>query len=216
MDYRFIHPLYTNEDYESARDFLADNMSKKLNFGDGEGPQPDESLKKIIAKNMVTNLYGVNLIRMANIATVQKVVSEKYIPHIVEYLGFCKVDCKVVEVQYQKIIPDVIAYRSKLPSFKPLVQFNPNIEWDLKYTDDIERNLINPLSAMSHYYLSINGVAEYDLARDLDPIYFGGRFKPVIDDWENQRKSLFFSFEILPDDNLHRINILMKSIHKYF
>lgn len=217
MDYRYIHPLYTNDDYESARDYLADNVHHQIHF-DGLGDnEPDPKLLKAISRNVVTSLFGVNLIRMANYSVVQQFVVDKYLNSIMNYFKYCGVDARLIEIQYPKFIPYALAHRAQQKDFKPLKQFDPNVEWgSLDYTNNVDLNLVNPLNSMSHYFLDINGITKYNFVKEIAPLYFGNRVDEDILQWEKEKKTIFIKLKILPDDNLYRINKLVKSIHKYF
>lgn len=216
MDYRYIYPLYTERDYESARDFLADSLYKSIEANAPEGAILNIGALKGATRDMVTAMYGVNLIRIANYHAVQDAVSHKYLNSMVSYLGRCGINSKIIEVQYPKIIPEIIAYKSQQDDFKPLMHYNPRVEWELDYGSDVSKNLTNPLNSLSHYFLELNAISQYDFVKEIAPIYYGKAFDDKIKEWEKDRKLLWLTIKILPSDNLHNINILMRSIHKYF
>ena len=210
MDYRYIYPLYTKDDYESARDYLADSLYKNITSNAPEGMPPNMEALRAATKDMVVAMYGVNLIRIANFHAVQDIVVNKYVGSIVSYMNLCGIKCRSIEVQYPKIIPQIIAYKAQQPDFKPLVQFNPRVEWDLSYGSDIAKNLMNPLNSMSHYFLELSAIYQYKFVREIAPIYYGNAFDDQIDTWEKENKLLWLTLKILPSDNLHNINILIK------
>lgn len=216
MDYRYIHPLYTKDDYESARDYLADSLYNSIISNAPDGAIQGIEALKVATKDMVVAMYGVNLIRIANFHVVQDIVADKYIGSIVAYMNLCGINCRSIEIQYPKIIPHIIAFKSQQPDFKPLPQFNPRIEWDLSYGSDTSKNLMNPLNSMSHYFLELNAISQYKFVKEIAPFYFGNAFDNQIDTWEKENKLLWLTLKILPSDNLHNINILIKNMHKYF
>lgn len=216
MDYRYIYPLYTESDYESARNYLADSLYKSIESSAPEGPIPNIEGLRSVTKDMVTTMYGVNLIRIANFHAVQDIVVKKYINSMISYLGRCGINSRSIEIQYPKIIPNIIAYKSQQDDFEPLMHYNPRIEWDLSYGTEVSKNLTNPLNSLSHYFLELNAISQYDFVKEIAPIYYGDVFNDKIKEWEKDRKLLWLTIKILPSDNLHNINILMRSIHKYF
>lgn len=216
MDYRYIHPLYTGNDYESARNYLADSLYNSIISNAPDGDLRGTEALRAATKDMVTAIYGVNLIRMANFYTVQDIVVNKYIDSMLKYMDLCEVNCRFIEVRYPDIIPRIIAIKAQQPDFKPLTPYNPRLEWDLSYGSDVAKNLMNPLNSMSHYFLELNAISNYKFVREIAPCYYGDRINDQIDKWEKENSLLWLSLKILPSDNLHNINILIKSIHKYF
>ena len=91
MDYRFIHPLFEYDEIEPAQQFLVDRMLKSVSAIIVDGVLvPKEKIPKAQLEqslhDMVVNTYGRNVVRFANLGTVQDTYREIYRNHILKYL----------------------------------------------------------------------------------------------------------------------------------
>lgn len=216
MNYRYIAPMFTANDYDLAKDFLSVNMYKAITKNMPKKDIPNEDTVKKIAEKMVETMYGKNIIMMANFYVVQDTIVNKYIDRITKYLSNVGIQSDYVELKYPEIIPEVILMKSQDEDFKPLTPFNPNEEWDLEYGNDIEKNLMNPLNTLSHYYIEMKSIREYDFLESISTSIYRNSISERIKYWRKENTPVDLCIKVLPSDNLYSINILTKNIYKYF
>lgn len=216
MDNRYIFPLYTEDEYELARDYLASCMYNNMIESECVNIE-GEKLKSSLSE-MITQMYGVNLVRMANYRMVQDIIVNKYIDSIFFYLRSCKVKSNIIQLDYQDIIPQIIAYKSQQPGFIPYKRFNPSEKWNFTYGDNIEKNLMNPLNGFPHYYIELVNLDNYDFMREIASSYhnYSNDLYDKANEWEAENIKVTLAFKVLPACNLHDINVLIMAMHKYF
>lgn len=214
MDYRYIHPLFTEDDKDNAIDYLARNMMNSgiITVSDSDNINSPELL--MLCRRLIKSMYGVNTIRMANFHRVQEVFKEKYLDSLYKYLYYCNIDTKIIDIDMPYIMHKILMFKSQEEGFRQLIYFDPNIEWDLSYTTDIDRNLINPLNSLHRVFIELRNLSQYDFIREISQKFFDNKFD--VDDWQRRNKMVNLDLMLLPCDNFNVIHELTKSIHKYF
>ena len=173
MDYRYIHPMFTEDDEDMAVNFLVDRMIENATVavynGEMEGDQPNiisaqhlnKDFLRQITRQTVKRLYGVNIVNMANYAQVQDIFYNKYAAYIIKYLDYCGIDASLAYFTPSSITPYAIKkYAINNPN-KPLAYYRPNIHWKFEVKHNIEGNIMNPLNGMDIVVLRLNGIKEY-------------------------------------------------------
>ena len=94
--------------------------------------------------------YGINLANIANMLYEQDDFMNRKMPHICKYLQDLNIDCRFIYYRPSDIIPDrkIIEGMVNPDTFKNYAR-NSNKLWnrdDLIYTDDSNRNYMNPFN----------------------------------------------------------------------
>lgn len=229
MDYRYIYPLYEKSDTDEARYFLADKMAKDVKtkkdsgigiIREGEfGPEqvplsdaPQEYIRAIF-ENIVATAYGVNIALMANYTKVEDIFFEKYQPSILRYFYFCGVKAKFTTIYKGSISAKLLAYRSQNDkNFVPLSLWNPTQEWkSMKYTDNCNINIMNPINTCAETVLEIDGDIPYKFIEELSARDIEGYFTE-----SNPGVYNHINIKVLPSKTYKPIINLTRLIHKYF
>lgn len=173
MDYTYIHPMFTEDDRDSAIDFLADRMIDTTNIaiygGENQDGEPNlipaqhlsKEFVREMTRGMVDKMYGVNVITMANFAQVQDIFYDKYASYLIKYLNLCGIKAELAMFCPSSISPYALAKYVQQNQNKPLAHYNPNKHWTFKVSDDIGVNLMNPLNGMDIVILRLRGIKEY-------------------------------------------------------
>jgi len=217
VDYRFKHPLYTDDDKDLAIAHLADyinNNNIPEHYATSDGPfEPSKSVTPIeFLRPVIERQYGVNITNIANILMMQDLFFEKYMPHLSRYL-----DLVGVKHYFSYIRPSSITSRyilrmylsGKVPNIPQC--WNSDVLWlDYSYKkNDYNANIHNPINnfySASLILFDINNDAFRDA---LDKFYDK-------DTRDNRGKPCTIGIRILPSlDPSFMINIT-KLIHKYF
>lgn len=174
MDYKYIHPVFTEDDKDIAIDFLANQLLEMITiYNEKTEVDKAQHLSKNFLKQLfmdiVKKLYGVNVVTMANFSQVQKIFYDKYAAYIIKYLNLCGINAQIVNFCPTSVSPYAISKYMQYHSNKPLSYFDPNDHWNFQISNDIGVNLMNPLNIMDIVILRLRDIKEYmpDLIRAL-------------------------------------------------
>lgn len=234
MDYKYIYPLFEEEEVEEASDFIMDRIISKSETGpikamrenpDGEMEVIDldevpQAILKGMLGSLVFNAYGVNAPMMANYFKVEDVYLERFETHILKYLDLCGFKAQSVSFDKKDIVIKQLSYAAMKPGFQPISRWNPREKWvSMEYTDNKYTNLLNPINQCFATSLSIQ-------TKNPNKYIIASKFVDMIDKMcykytitEKQEDSgniLGLRIEVLPARTFQPIIKLAQLIHKYF
>ena len=220
MDYTYIHPIFTEDDRDSAIDFLADRMMSSTNIaiygGDNQDGEPNlisaqhvnKEFLKTMTKGMVDRMYGVNVVTMANFAQVQDIFYYKYAPYIIKYLNLCGIKAELAMFCPSSISPYALAKYVQEHQSQQLAYYDPSKHWNFKVSNDISVNLMNPLNGMDIVVLRLRGIRKYMYSL-IKAIYMR---EPTPDELEYNDLDL----KILPMSNMSELLDLVRILNIIF
>lgn len=223
MDYRFIHPLYTNKEPQAAIEYLINTIKDHIDvgeedvFGNTIDPSAMEVTKIIAASSLVQNVYGVNAIDIANFFKTQEYFYKYYADSILRYCNILGLENAVfIKIRPGQFIPQILGYHAEhSKNFTPLNMWNPKEIWfDYGYKDDDHyRNIMNPLNNLDHVYLMLNDMKNHrELMTNL--IHLDTKFNS-----DEERQKMYninnLIYKLLPAKNMRGLLFFVKTLHKY-
>ncbi len=169
MNYKYLHPLYSEDDEQQAIDFLAKHaIDDAFIMVDGDDSdqeiwqhQKNKDAIMSISRDIVKKMYGVNVVDMANFRQVQDLFYKKYAPYILKYLNTLGYDAEIISFNPGVISSFAITKQMINDGNKtPLERFDPNVKWDYTPTNNIRENIMNPILAMDVAVLRIKNAGE--------------------------------------------------------
>ena len=234
MNYKYIYPLFDEEDVEEASDFIMERIISKSDTSMmkamREGPDGDmeivdlnevpQTILKGLLSNLVFNAYGVNAPLMANYFRVEDVYLKDFESHILKYLDLNGFISQSISVDRKDIVLKSLGAAFKKPGFQPVSRWNPEEKWvSMEYTDNENINLMNPINQCFATSLSIQSKNpnKYIIANKfIDMIDKMGYKYTIIDKQESTGNVLRLQIEVLPVKSYQPIIKLAQLIHKYF
>lgn len=234
MDYKYIYPLFDEEEVEEASDFIMERIISKSDTsvmkamredpdGDMEIVDLDE-VPQIVLKgllgNLVFNAYGVNAPMMANYFRVEDVYLKDFESHILKYLDLNGFAAQSVSIDKKDLVLRSLSAAFMKPGFQPVSRWNPKEKWiSMEYTDNKIVNLMNPINQCFASSLSIQSKNpnRYVIAdKFVDMLDKMGYKHTIIDKQESTGSILGLRIEVLPARSYQPIIKLAQLIHKYF
>lgn len=214
MNYKYIHPLYTEDDKQEAIDFLAKSMIDDTSiaftnseFDEKNIQQQNKEFMMNMTRNLIKTMYGVNIIDMANFRQVQDVFYDKYSSYIINYLNMLGYKAELIMFNPASITPFAMIKEVYNRDSKPLERYNPNEKWDFTVSDDIRKNIMNPVNGMDMVILHIKNVG-VKMPLILKELY--GKVDKECLNYED------LAIKILPSKNFESIQGLVKIINTVF
>ena len=234
MDYKYIYPLYEEEEVEEASDFITDTIIQKFGSGTIKTLEKDfngdmkainleelpETILKDMLRNLVFNAYGVNAPLMANYFKVEDVYLNRFETHIVKYLDLKGFKAESISFDKKGIVLKKLGELFMEPGFKPISRWNPKEKWvSMEYTNDMETNLMNPINQCFSTILSIESKCpnKYVIADKFVDMLGMMCYKYSITQKQESTDKIFgLRINILPTSTYQSIIKLAQLIHKYF
>lgn len=157
MDTRFIIPIYEDEDYNDALEYLVDRMKStssgiRVILEQDEGmvnPTLDKPPKQLLHhffRKIISSCYGVNMPLMANYFRIEDEWNNKYKKHLINYLKH-KYFVEIVDMDINAFALNSLRLRNSDPGYYALSKWNPDHKWtDMDYTDSVDTNIMNPIN----------------------------------------------------------------------
>lgn len=216
MDYRFKHPIYTNEDSDAAVEHLIEyiennNIPEHNATSDHEFTHKKSEIPKEIMKQVIRKQYGVNLINIANILLMQDLFFREYMPHISRYL-----DLIGVKYYFSYMRPSNITSRYIIRMYlsgkmiNPLSYWNSDVLWDdYSYrSDNPNMNIMNPINNFYMANLVLYNISNDTFMDAFDKLY-GKNTK------SERGETNTICIKMLPSVNPSFMMQITKLIHKY-
>lgn len=234
MDYKYVYPLYTEDEVEEASDFITDRIISKSGTSmlkamkqDPDGymqivnlDEVPQSILKDLMGNLVFNAYGVNAPLMANYFKVEDVYLTDFEYHILKYLDLSGFIGQSISLDKKDLILKQLRLAFQQPGFQPVSRWNPREKWiSMEYTDDKSSNMMNPLNQCISSSLSIKSKNpnKYVIASEFIDMIDIMRYRYTITEkQENTENILGLQIEVLPAKSFQPIIKLAQLIHKYF
>lgn len=229
MDYRYIHPLFTETDIEDATEYMAKDMLNSGAVGaigidgfptDLESAIGNEKLFMPVIKTVVGRMYGPNVINMANYTIVQNVYLNSYKESILRYLSDCHVKASCIEFTPSMVAGPILQKKGIQFADKIITQFHPEKEWDLNYknpvTDsNVAYNLCNPLNGYMQSIICMTSLTNRPFIEYVTKSYnmaYSKDFEHAV----NNGYPVTMNIAILPSKTYSNIIRFVQAIHRYF
>lgn len=234
MNYKYIYPLFDEEEVEEASDFIMERIISKSDTSVmkamREGPDGDmeivnlNEVPQIILKgllgNLVFNAYGVNAPMMANYFRVEDTYLKDFESHILKYLDLSGFASQSISVDRKDLVLKSLGVAFMKPGFRPVSRWNPKEKWvSMEYTDNKDINLMNPINQCFATSLSIQSKNpnKYVIANKFIDMLDRMSYKyTIINKQESTGNVLGLRIEVLPARSYQPIIKLAQLIHKYF
>lgn len=217
-----IHRIFDNSEYELALDYLSNSLynSGTLSFAAADQGSMDilknpnfEQAAMGIVRHIVKELYGINIVQMANYMSVQEVFNNIYSDSIERYIHYCHagiVLCKLIQPSISFYINKLIVNNIARYGIMEEQKWDPSKIWDFKHIEESNKlkKLSNPLNGFDHTYLYfLNPSYSSDAIRELDSRNIGFINNPL---------ERYYIVQLLPDNNYNKILNTIEILHKYF
>ena len=233
MYYRYIMPLFENNEIDEALQYLVDrakrgridilpqgstvsDMNTDQNFDINNLTDLPDYVFDGLMSHMYSSLFGVNLPLMANIFKVQDSFFDDFSTNILKYLNMSEKvqDAKLyyytpLELVIKKAIHNVM----KDEKFK-LGHWDSRVEWNWTMLKDVANNehydfnnAIHPFSYFRHTKLYIKGIITEKFISHLDMYGIDG---------SNHSDDSSIMIDVLPSPSYGAMISIIQGIHKYF
>jgi hypothetical protein len=123
-------PLYTNKDREAAIEFiqmyLTENNKTNDIYAETDNPIIQNLTEQDLLKESVIKSYGINVITMANMLSVQNMYMTRYKDSLIAYLNYCNQPAYSSTMQMALLTPFAIFNMMRKSRFKPIACWSPN------------------------------------------------------------------------------------------
>ena len=217
MDYRYIYPLYTENDKDLALMALTQYIenNNRIEFEvthDGEFTQVPSIVPREYIQNIILDNYGVNIITMANALAMQDLFFGKYMNHIIKYLDLLGVKHYITYMRPSILITEKSIDKLISSNINRNTYWNSNKVWtDMSYKNDTNYNIFNPLNIFYQVDLSFVKIDNKDF---IDFLAKDSAFQGDIN--TKTEGPININIRILPTLIPTRMLRLIKAIHKYF
>ena len=211
MDFDYLYPHFTDKDEEAAKNFLVNiMMPSDLQL------QLDETKMRQFFNEMIRNIYGVNIVDIANLRLCEKTFLFDIKPYISQYMKFRKQKVEFIVYNHPAVLTYYLQAISKKEGFQPIKNYwNPNEKWNIfNIFDDYSKNIMHPLTQFYWVWIAFKGMTKEnaDFIRRLSIILNN---KKII---YNKDKECFddIVIQLLPTDNLNLIVKIQQLIEQFF
>lgn len=208
MNNRYIQPVFTKDDATPAAQYLINKIYDEVQIDPSSIPEGADIrvIKYTLAANIVQNVYGCNIINIANYNKIEEYFYSYYIDSIMDYLKYREIEFNITDFAPEDLTMTILSNVSRHYKFIPLSRWDPSKYWeDFSYTKDVETNFTNPINEFNHVHLFIpvNDVTRRFLIEATS----------VDDALLKQTKSVMI--QLLPTSSIRDLLIFMKVLHKY-
>lgn len=208
MNNRYIQPIFTKDDATPAAQYLINKIYDEVQIDPTSIPEGVDIrvIKYSLAANIVQNVYGCNIINIANYNKVEEYFYSYYIDSIMDYLKYREIEFNITDFTPEDLTMNILSNVSKHHKFLPLSRWDASKYWDdFSYTNDVETNFTNPINEFNHVHLFI---PVNDATRR-----FVMEATSADDTLVRQIKSVMI--QLLPTPSIRDLLIFMKVLHKY-
>ena len=222
MDYRYLYPIFGEDDIDEAISYLGEQiiddnsikLLKETSYGIEQvslSEIPDDSIKKIV-NNIIINAYGQNCVLMANYFKTEEIFTDKLESNLLRYLDYCGFNASITSIQVGAIASKILMHKALTETnYTPISRWNPSEKWiSMEYGKHADINLMNPINSCKHCILTIRGSINTSFIKEIRQYNFKFNYKSNGD--EVTEVSIF----VLPARNHFSTVSLIKLIHKYF
>lgn len=208
-------PLYTNKDREAAIEFIQMYLTENNKTNDIHAETDNPIIQNLtdpdLLKESVIKSYGINVITMANMLSVQNMYMTRYKDSLIAYLNYCNQPAYSSTMQMALLTPFAIFNMMRKSRFKPIACWSPNEKWtDFSMTDDVTRNILNP----ANIFYTSNLVIKNADRKMVDFLAKATRLQNL-DTFPTDR-TMDLNIRMIPSYHPAPILEIIKALHTYF
>ena len=159
-------------------------------------------------------MYGKNLAQMANYLVVSKIVKEKLMDSLINYMQAVNLDFELIYFCPSEFITTIMQSKTKDPNFKPFERWNPANIWDFEDTKNLspDEALMSPINGFTHMTLYLKNIDNKAFLISLQKNGILSREDIIKNNWRFEVLEL----KLLPYNTFNKVLNIANAIFKYY